>query len=87
MARSRMCLTELAAAGLVTRRRAARRDWYATRRAARYIRDARRYRAGARADRLPTPRVAGKTREAPVLASTRPRGDRARKGNALTRAS
>ena len=44
MAGSRMSLQELAAAGLVTRRRAARCDWYATRRAARYIREARTYR-------------------------------------------
>ena len=41
---SRMSLKELAAAGLVTRRRAARCDWYATRRAARYIHEARPYR-------------------------------------------
>ena len=36
-----------AAAGLVTRHRAGRRDWYLARHAARHIRDARRYPASA----------------------------------------
>ncbi len=40
-----MSLKQRAAAGLVTRCRAGRCDWYAARHAARYIRDARLYRA------------------------------------------
>jgi hypothetical protein len=51
-----MTLKARAAAGLVTRRRAARRDWYLTRFAARRIRDARRYRAaGTEVRRLQAP--------------------------------
>jgi hypothetical protein len=49
-----MSLTERAGAGLVTRCRAGRCDWYLARHAARYIRDARRYRAGAQSPRLQT---------------------------------
>ena len=43
MAGTGMSLKQRAAAGLVTRCRAGRRDWYLTRHAARYLRKARAY--------------------------------------------
>ena len=46
MIKIRVSLAERAAAGLVTRRRAGRFDWYATRHAARYIHYARRATGG-----------------------------------------
>ena len=63
-----MSLKARAAAGLVNRCRAARRDWYLTRHAARHIRDARPYQADAQVPPLQTPRVA--RRDKTVLAST-----------------
>jgi hypothetical protein len=48
MIKIRMSLRERVAAGLVTSQDAGRYAWYLTRHAARYIRDARPYRAGAR---------------------------------------